>query len=322
MPSVQAWVKPFFRSRTPIITAPLEVATSIDSARIVKGRIEKTLLGEISEYIEEVFLPQDCYIFVKLHVQRIRMLKLEINAHTVMKSIIKNSKVKLTSSDVRINNATSLAVYPPSGGTKNKTKQSTETLYSLIQQIKKILPAIVVKGIPTVNRAIIHKEATDNTYKLLVESRSLNEVMVTRGVDWKKTTSNHILEVAKTLGIEAARSVIISEIVYTMNSHGMSIDIRHVNLLSDIMTYVGQVLGNTRFGLDKMKESVLHLASFEATTDHLFDASYHGLNDKISGVSECIIMGLPMNIGTGIFKLLHKPYHRRQPKPRELIFDR
>jgi len=43
-----------------------------------------------------------------------------------------------------------------------------------------------------------------------------------------------------------------------------------------------QVLGNTRFGLDKMKESVLHLASFEATTDHLFDASYHGLNDKVS----------------------------------------
>lgn len=30
-----------------------------------------------------------------------------------------------------------------------------------------------------------------------------------------------------------------------------------------------------------MKESVLHLASFEATTDHLFDASYHGLNDKV-----------------------------------------
>ena len=61
-------------------------------------------------HLSQVFLPQDCYIFVKLHVQRIRMLKLEINAHTVMKSIIKNSKVKLTSSDVRINNATSLAV--------------------------------------------------------------------------------------------------------------------------------------------------------------------------------------------------------------------
>ena len=48
-----------------------------------------------------------------------------------------------------------------------------------------------------------------------------------------------------------------------------------------ILNEMFQVLGNTRFGLDKMKESVLHLASFEATTDHLFDASYHGLNDKV-----------------------------------------
>lgn len=30
-----------------------------------------------------------------------------------------------------------------------------------------------------------------------------------------------------------------------------------------------------------MKESVLHLASFESTTDHLFDASFHGLNDPV-----------------------------------------
>ena len=29
-----------------------------------------------------------------------------------------------------------------------------------------------------------------------------------------------------------------------------------------------------------------------------------------TGVSECIIMGIPMHIGTGIFKLLHKyPFH-------------
>ena len=26
----------------------------------------------------------------------------------------------------------------------------------------------------------------------------------------------------------------------------------------------------------------------------------------VAGVSECIIMGIPMNIGTGMFKLLHK----------------
>ena len=53
----------------------------------------------------------------------------------------------------------------------------------------------------------------------------------------------------------------MNEITYTMVSHGMSIDVRHVMLLADLMTYKGEVLGITRFGLAKMKESVLMLAS-------------------------------------------------------------
>lgn len=39
------------------------------------------------------------------------------------------------------------------------------------------------------------------------------------------------------MGIEAARRTIINEIQYTMSSHGMSIDPRHVMLLGDIMSY-------------------------------------------------------------------------------------
>lgn len=35
------------------------------------------------------------------------------------------------------------------------------------------------------------------------------------------------------------------------------------------------------------------LASFEKTTDHLFDASALGKTDSIAGVSESIIMGNP-----------------------------
>ena len=92
----------------------------------------------------------------------------------------------------------------------------------------------------------------------------------------------------------------MKEIDYTMSSHGMSIDKRHIMLLADLMTCRGEVLGITRHGLAKMKESVLMLASFEKTSDHLFDAAYHGQNDAICGVSECIIMGIPMAVGTGI----------------------
>lgn len=36
-------------------------------------------LRQISEYIEEVFLPDDCFILVKLSLERIRLLRLEVN---------------------------------------------------------------------------------------------------------------------------------------------------------------------------------------------------------------------------------------------------
>jgi len=83
----------------------------------------------------------------------------------------------------------------------------------------------------------------------------------------------------------------------------------------------GEVLGITRFGLAKMKESVLMLASFEKTSDHLFDAALEGKRDSIDGVSECIIMGIPMSIGTGMFKLLHRHAITGPPSQRNLLFD-
>lgn len=60
------------------------------------------------------------------------------------------------------------------------------------------------------------------------------------------------------------------------------------------------------FGVAKMKDSVLMLASFEKTTDYLFDAAVNTTVENILGVSECIIMGSPIPLGTGMFKLLHK----------------
>ncbi|KAK3283972.1 DNA-directed RNA polymerase III subunit RPC1 [Cymbomonas tetramitiformis] len=78
-----------------------------------------------------------------------------------------------------------------------------------------------------------------------------------------------------------------------------------------------KVLGITRFGIAKMKDNVLMLASFEKTTDHLFDASsYRGRIDDICGVSECIIMGIPMMVGTGLFRLSHENTVREDELPR------
>lgn len=53
----------------------------------------------------------------------------------------------------------------------------------------------------------------------------------------------------------------MSEIKMVMENHGMVIDHRHIMLVADLMTSRGEPLGITRFGLAKMKESVLNLAS-------------------------------------------------------------
>lgn len=57
------------------------------------------------------------------------------------------------------------------------------------------------------------------------------------GVKGSHCVSNNTFEMEKTLGIEAARTTIMNEIVYTMVNHGMSIDNRHVMLLADLMTF-------------------------------------------------------------------------------------
>ena len=88
-----------------------------------------------------------------------------------------------------------------------------------------------------------------------------------------------------------------------MEGHGISVDMRHLMLLADLMTRTGEVVGITRHGLAKMKESALMLASFEKTADHLFDAAYYGQHDDVTGVSECIILGKPMKQGTHILQV-------------------
>jgi DNA-directed RNA polymerase III subunit RPC1 len=63
---------------TPIITAQLDYCKDAEYARTVKGRIEKTFLGEISQYIEEVYMSGECCVLIKLDLERIKLLKVTI----------------------------------------------------------------------------------------------------------------------------------------------------------------------------------------------------------------------------------------------------
>lgn len=299
---------------TPIITAKLQNPRSVISARIVKGKLEKTLLGDIAYYIKEVFTPKGCYLNVKLDMNTIEALRLDLNADKVKTSIITNGKLKLKENNIEVIRIDKFRIEP--------ADNSREKLYFALQELKNKLPKVTVSGINTIHRAIINEDSKSGKFSLLIEGYGLKEVMQTVGIDHRHCTTNHIMETEEVLGIEAARRNIINEIKYTLKEHGIYVDPRHIALVADVMTFKGQVLGITRFGVSKMRDSTLMLASFEKTADNLFDAAFRGSYDPIQGVSERIIMGKTVNLGTGLPTLLYSPASGtcRVPSSRRLIF--
>lgn len=288
---------------TPIITAELEDDIDPTAARIVKGRLESTTIGELRRRIEIIYAEQHAFLEVELDPVLLDRLQLtDLTIQDCAKAIIATSKLKLALANVAISGSHSLRICP------KPSNQATNTLFWL-ESLRSSLPDVIVTGVPSIQRAVINEKPKEKgKYQLLVEGKDLRRVMNTEGVSGFHTWTNHVMEMESVLGIEAARRSIINEVNSTMGGHGMSIDARHTQLLADTMTYKGEVLGITRFGLSRMKESVLMLASFEKTTDHLFDAALHGRTDLIKGVSECIIMGSETPLGTGAFKLQHSPY--------------
>ena len=347
---------------TPIIEARLCDSDNIISARLVKAQIEKTTLGEVTKSIEAIIGRHSCYVKIVLDELVINNFNLNVNAYTVRQALLSpsggHSSQLLRNLDeqyIQISSESNyeLQVFPPDlkpkkserdaikdanmfdedgfdvgrdGGIEDDGLEQTLRRYFHLHSLKKDLPHVIVKGVPSISRAIINEEERRDgkkEYYLLLEGYGLAEVMGASGVRGVATKSNHIIDMQRVLGIEAARACIADEIKYIMSQYGIVVDVRHLMLLSDVMTFRGEVLGITRFGVAKMRESVLMLASFEKTTDHLFDAAVHSRVDDIVGVSECIIMGAPIPLGTGLFKLVHhnKEAAPVQVTPRRRLFE-
>ncbi|XDT06804.1 RNA polymerase Rpb1, domain 5 [Nakaseomyces glabratus] len=312
---------------TPIINAVLVNNNDERAARVVKGRIEKTLLSDVCYYIQDVYKENMAYLQVKVDLNTIDKLQLELTIEDIAIAITRAPKLKIQTSDVTVLGKDKIAinVLPEGFGSKTSStslKEPTENdVFYRMQTLRRALPSIMVKGLNDIARAVINIR-DDGKRELLVEGYGLRDVMCTDGVIGAKTATNHVLEIFNVLGIEAARASIIGEIDYTMSNHGMSVDPRHIQLLGDVMTFKGEVLGITRFGLSKMRDSVLQLASFEKTTDHLFDAAFYMKKDAVEGVSECIILGQTMSIGTGSFKVVkNTDIAEDELKPKRTLFE-
>ncbi len=153
-----------------------------------------------------------------------------------------------------------------------------------------------ISGVKKIGKVIIRK---DEEWVIHTEGSNLKEILSFDGIDARRTTTNSIREIEDVLGIEAARQSIINEANNTLSEQGLTVDVRHIMLVADIMTSEGEVKSIGRHGISGEKSSVLARAAFEETGKHLLNASIRGEVDDLTGIIENIIIGQPIPLGTG-----------------------
>ncbi|HSV42600.1 MAG TPA: DNA-directed RNA polymerase subunit A'' [Methanomassiliicoccales archaeon] len=193
-------------------------------------------------------------------------------------------------------------------GENQITITAEEQSFKRLQIIFDLVREAKFKGIEGISRAILKKSGDE--YVIYTEGSNLRDVLNVEEIDKTRTSTNSIQEIFDVLGVEAARQSIVNEAHKTLDEQGLTVDIRHIMLVSDLMTADGDIKAIGRHGISGRKSSVLARAAFEITAAHLLHAALTGEEDHLDGVAENIIVGQPVTLGTGAVNLVYTPVKR------------
>ena len=271
---------------TPTMTIAVleEYAQDRDKARKLAWEIEATHIDQLADVTTDLLNMQ---LIIDLHEKT--LMQRSITTDELIAKLSDELDVQVRLSE---NIENQLIVKPK------------EPSYRELLQMAKNINNITLKGIEGIKRVVIRKDG--NEYMLYTEGSQLKKVLEVEGVDISRTYTNNIGEIYDVFGIEAARNAIIKEATSTLGEQGLTVDIRHIMLVSDIMCCDGEVKQIGRHGISGEKASVFARAAFEVTVNHLLDAGMRGDVDELNGVTENIIVGQPIKLGTGDVHLIAK----------------
>ncbi|MFW9833673.1 MAG: DNA-directed RNA polymerase subunit A'' [Candidatus Thorarchaeota archaeon] len=184
-----------------------------------------------------------------------------------------------------------------------------------LQKLSEKIREVRVKGISDVTHVVIRKEP--DGYVLYTEGSNLQDALEIEGVNPHKIYTNNLREIFQVLGIEATRNAIIQEAMSVLNEQGMDVDVRHIILVADMMTADGTIRQIGRHGISGSKNSALARAAFEVTIKHLLGAGIAGTRDPLRGITENVILGQLIPLGTGAIDLLMNPQIQTSSKKRK-----
>ncbi len=161
-----------------------------------------------------------------------------------------------------------------------------------------------IKGIEGITNVCYTKDLKTQIWNAEASGCNLKKLLAHPKVDPTRTYSNHMWEIYETLGLEAVREFLVQEFMNVISVESY-INLRHVQLLTDVMLYTGTISSISRYGVHRNQAGVLTMCSFEESLDQLMKAGIYGEKELIKGVSGAIICGKVNPSGTGLCDVLY-----------------
>ena len=267
--------------------------------------------------LSRVFAPSDDAnddprFVLRLEVDRDRMLEHGVAMLELYAAIAARVYADIVTSD---DAADELAVRI----TPHISRMNGEDLISELRELESCVLDTRIKGVTGISKCIVQSKkdkgakeydrvAADyrsrDHYSLVAVAGpdaavdAMYEILAIDGVDTVASTLDNLTHVYALFGIEAARSVLLSELQKAYASDTYS-DFRHIELLVDFMTRRGQLTAITRHGIGATDAGPLVKCSFEQTVQQLARAAVFGETDSMTGVSSNIMFGQTTPCGTG-----------------------
>jgi DNA-directed RNA polymerase beta' subunit len=128
---------------------------------------------------------------------------------------------------------------------------------------------------------------------------TLKEIYALDNIDVENTSTNNVWDIYHTLGIEAAREFRIKEMVEIM---GSGVDLSHIKLRADRLTFTGTIQSLTRYTM--RGEKPFSKVGFEEIMENFYKTARDAETDDLSGVSASIMCGKRPRVGTSMFDVL------------------
>lgn len=141
---------------------------------------------------------------------------------------------------------------------------------------------------------------TGDEWGALTQNVPLEDILSFDLVDVGRIECADFQKLKEVFGIEFCREKLLQELNKTVGDLGDC----HTTLLTDFMTYTGDIRSITRFTMRNAESGPLSKSFFEESFDNFIKSAAMGLTDPLQNASACIAVSKRPPIGTGAFSIM------------------